>query len=125
MTDLDPLSQLQVEDEIRRLSRTLTDITEDVAEAATNEARTEVAYKLAHARKLLDLVHRQFKGTVAEKEATCLTECAGEFEAMKIAEAIYKACRESGQNVRAQLGALQTIAANVRQSVAYSQGRGG
>jgi hypothetical protein len=105
-----------------RLSDTLTDITEDVAEAAKREAETEVAYKIAHARALLGLVGRE--GTVSQKEAQALIQCGDEFAAMKGAEAEYKACAESGRNVRAQLDALRTLASNVRERVFHPSGVG-
>jgi len=123
MTDLNPMAQLDVEREIMRLSGVLTEITEDVAEAATEEARTEVAYKLAYARRQVELAKEA--GTVALKDAMALDACASEFEAMKMAEAVYRACQESGRNVRAQLDALRSINANVRSAVTGAYGSGG
>ena len=122
MSDVDPLAQLEVEREIRRLSGVLSEITADVAEAATEQARTEVAFKLASARKLIE--QRDQLGTVGFKDAVALDACAPEFEAMKMAEAVYKACQESGRNVRSQLDALRTIAANVRAAVTHAYGTG-
>lgn len=113
MTDLDPMAQAQAEREILRLVRDLTSITQDVAEGARNEAKTEVAYKLAYAkRRLYHAIHGE--GTVPEKDAAALLDCAEEFEAMKMAEAVYKACQESGRNARASLDALRSINANIR-----------
>lgn len=119
---LDPMAQRDVEHEIRRLSNVLVEITEDVAHAAREEARTEVAFKLANARQLIAL--RDEKGTVAVKDAMALDACASEFEDMKMAEAVYRACQESGRNIRAQLDALRTLAANVRSAVTYARGEG-
>lgn len=120
--DLDPMAQAQIEQEIVSRSRTLTEITEDVAHSANEQARTEVAYKLAYARAMIAL--RSDSGTVAMKEALALDACASEFEAMKMAEAVFKACQESGRNVRAQLDALRTLNANVRSVVSSSRGEG-
>lgn len=120
--DLDPLAQAQIEAEIVSRSRTLTEITEDVAESAKQQAATEVAYKLAYARAMIGL--RSESGTVALKEAMALDACASEFEQMKMAEAVFKACQESGRNVRAQLDALRTLNANVRSVVSTSRGEG-
>lgn len=120
--DLDPLAQAQVEREIVQRSQTLTQITEDVAHSASEQARTEVAFKLAHAKAMLALRHET--GTVAIKEAAALDACASEFEAMKMAEAVFKACQESGRNVRSQLDALRTLSANVRSVVSSSRGEG-
>lgn len=123
MMDADPRSLTQVEEEIYRLSNRLGQITAEVAEAAEAEARAEVAYKRKAARTWLEL--RSHKGTVPEKEAEVLDRCGDEFEAMKVAEAIYRACQESGRNVRSQLDALRTVAANARAGTTYATGRGG
>jgi hypothetical protein len=121
--DLNPLSQHEVEAEIRRLSERLSFLTQHVTVAARDAARADVDHKLKHARKLLDL--RGHEGTVGEKEAAVLVECADEFEAAKIAEAVYKADQEAGRNLRAQLDALRTIAANIRDQVYHPKGVGG
>jgi len=120
--ELDPLAQAEIEREIVERSRTLTDITEDVAHSASEQARTEVAFKLANARKLIEL--RNESATVAIKDAIALDACAAEFEAMKMAEAVFRACQESGRNVRSQLDALRTLSANVRSVVSTSRGEG-
>lgn len=120
--DLNPMAQLEVEREIMRLSHQLTQVTEEVAAAATEAATTDVDYKLAYARKMLDL--RGETGTVALKDALALDACASQFEAMKIAEAVYKALQEKGRNLRAQLDALRSINANVRSVVSNAHGHG-
>lgn len=122
MSDLDPLSQIQVEDEIRRLSNELTKATSFNAQAAERAAQADVDYKLARARALIDL--RGKGGTVPEKEATVLASVATQFENAKLAEAIYEASKEKGRNLRTQLDALRTIAANIRAAIDYTQGRG-
>lgn len=123
MGDVNPLSQMQVEREIMRLSSRLSTITTTVAEVAEREAKAEVAYKRAHAFQWLEL--RGHDGTVPEKEAMAFAACAAEYEEMKISEALHKASMEAGRNVRAQLDALRSIAANVRAAVDYASGRGG
>lgn len=123
-TDLDPLSQLQVEQDIQDLSRRLTFLTQHVGVAMRDAAQAEVDFKLAEARKWLELVgHGDLR--VAEKEATVIEACADQYAAWKIAEAVAKADREAGLNLRSQLAALQTIAANQRAAIDYSHGRGG
>jgi hypothetical protein len=123
VNDLNPLAQAQVEREIMKLSGVLTQITEEVAHAATQAATTDVDYKLAYARKQIEL--RGETGTVALKDAMTLDACASQFEAMKIAEAVYKALQEKGRNVRSQLDALRSINANTRAAITYAHGEGG
>lgn len=121
--DAEPGSLIWVEEQIFHLSNRLGQITDEVKQAAMNEAQAEADYKRKAAHTWLDL--RGHKGTVPEKEAEVMDRCGEEFEAMKIAEAVYKACQESGRNVRAQLDALRTVAANARAGTTYATGRGG
>jgi hypothetical protein len=123
MTDLNPLSQLEVEAEIRRLSGRLEFLTQHMASAARQAAQADVDYKLKQARALIDKIGHG--GTVGEKEAAVLAECAEEFERWKLEEAVLKADQEAGRNLRAQLDALRTIAANIRPQVAHPSGVGG
>lgn len=120
--DLDPMAQRDVEREIIRLSNVLVQITEEVAYAATEEAKADVAYKLAYARQQIRLAKEP--GTVALKDALALDACASEFGAMKASEAVYRALQEKGRNLRAQLDALRSLAANVRSAVVNSRGEG-
>lgn len=120
---VNPLAQAEVEEQIMRLSHRLSQITQEVADAAVSQAKAEAAYKRLAARAWLDL--RGHKGTVPEKEAEVMERCGQEYEDMKIAEAVSKASYESGRNVRTQLEALRSIAANIRAAVAYPTGRGG
>lgn len=110
--DLDPMAQHDVEREIHRLSKELTHNTQQVAELATVAAKADVAYKLANARAWV--ANRGKGGTVAEKEAAIHVEVAEQYERKMLTEAVYKSAREKGTNLRAQLDALRTIAANVR-----------
>jgi chromosome segregation ATPase len=123
MPDLNPLSQHEVETEIRRLSDRLTFLTQHQATIAREAAQADVDYKLKHARTLLEL--RGHGGTVGEKEAQVLQICSQEYENAKIAEAVWKADQEAGRNLRSQLDALRTIAANIRDQVYHAVGRGG
>jgi len=122
MNDVNPLAQDTVEREILRLSRRLSELTENIASASTAAAQTDVNYKRAHSKVWLGL--RNFEGTIPEKEAAAVEATIAELEASKLAEATYRALQEAGRNLRAQLMALQTIAANIRAAVDYTQGRG-
>jgi hypothetical protein len=120
VTDLNPLSQLEVESEIRRLSDRLTRLTEKQATHAQEAAQADVDLKFKQAKVWLDLRGRG--GTVAEKEAAVLTETSLYYEKAKLADAVLKADHEAGRNLRAQLDALRTLAANIRHHVAEGFG---
>ena len=121
--DLDPMAMNDVEREIRRLSRELTSQTQALANAAREAARHDVAYKLAHAQAMIAL--RGHGGTVPEKEADVAARTIAQYEARQLSEATYRALQDKGRNLRTQLEALRTVAANVRAAVDYSTGRGG
>lgn len=123
---LDPMSQIQVEQEIHRLSQELTKQTEEHANLAVRAAKADTQYDLAHARALLGTpkVIDGEKLTVAEREAKALIAVEDEVSENNLAEAIYRASVERGRNLRAQLDALRTIAANVRAAIDYTPGRG-
>jgi hypothetical protein len=113
----------EVELEIRRLSRHLNEQTMAIGEAAKNAARSDVAYKRAYALAMIAL--RGHGGTVPEKEAEVTSRTIGEMEARALDEAVYRSLQEKGRNLRTQLEALRTVAANIRAAVDYSSGRGG
>lgn len=120
-TTLDPLSQAQVEAEIRRISGLLEQHTIEHAEACEVAAEEDAKYDLAYAKALL-AQPRVFEGekvTVAEREARALLAVEDLVLASKTTDAIYRASQERGRNLRAQLDALRTIAANVRDVVAH------
>jgi hypothetical protein len=126
MSDINPMAQIEVENEIRRLSGELNEQTQENAVAAEEAARADVEYDLAKARALLQVprIRDGEKLTVAEREAIALVTVGSEYEDARLTEAIYKATQERGRNLRTQLDALRTIAANVRAAVDYSYGRG-
>jgi hypothetical protein len=124
MSDLDPMAQADVEKEIRRLSDQLTLQTIGLGDAAMKAAQADVDYKRQMARAWI--AHRGHKGTVPEKEAFIHGECEAEYEAMRLTEATHKVMQEKGRNLRAQLEALRSINANVRDHVMHgATGRGG
>jgi hypothetical protein len=146
LTDLDPTSQDQVERRIVALSDQLSAITDDVMHANETAAKADARWRLEKAKTKLRYefaraqVRRELKGhsgTEAEKEAQVLQYCEKEYTAMvlaehgelyedkKAAEAVANSIREKGENVRASLSGLQTIARNIRTAIDYSHGRGG
>lgn len=109
---LDPMAQAEVESEIRRLSRELEKLSVAIGDAATRAAQADVDYKREYARGIV--CHRGKGGTVAERDALVHGEVEAEYEKKQLAEAVYRTFQERGRNLRAQLDALRTIAANVR-----------
>lgn len=106
-------SQADVESEILRLSARLEQATDEYARLITLEAEAEVEYKKTHAQAVL----QSNEGTVSQREAQAILKCADELVQRRISEALASAQKELLLSLRAQLNALQTLAANIRAQV--------
>lgn len=133
--DPDPHSMLSIEEEIRRLSRSLTEHTESYGAIAT--AAGEAEAELGTAKTALEtaeadayLTHRGH-GTIPEIKAlvtlavteqrNAVDRCARTARVAKRHEAHLQ---EAGRNIRTQLDALRTLAANIRHLQANPVGYG-
>lgn len=119
MTDIDPLSQLAVEQQIMELVRAAHRVTVEVGQRARAAAEADAAYKVKRAKEFL-----RAEGSVAVREAHAEVACADEYLAKKTTEALLLSAKEAGLNVRARLDAMRTLASNVRSAVANPTGRG-
>lgn len=104
-----PISQVEIEQEILRLSDVLEEATEDFAELAQDAAEKEATYKKQWAGSYLSA-----SGAVKERESWADLNAAEALQAHKIAEALVKSRREMLSSTRTQLDSLRTLAANVR-----------
>lgn len=109
MPPSEPLPQVQIETEIVRLSGLAEKVTHELAVRATEAAKADVAYKLAHAKALLTADGPQYV-----RDAAATVETGDEYQTRRIAEARLLAAQEAGRNYRAQLDALRSINANHR-----------
>lgn len=110
----DPMAQLDVEREIRRLSRLLEVKTQEFADLAARAAGAEHAYKVARAKAHLVFKSDSPKATVADLEAMVTLNVEAFLGAHLNAEAVARACQEACRNLRSQLDALRSLNANVR-----------
>lgn len=114
--DFDPtrpasyFTTIDVESEIRRLCAVLDSKIDEHGEASMRAARSDAAYKNAHEKALLEVEGRNAE----EREARAHAQVEGEYLERKIAAAVERAVEEACRNLRAQLSALQSIAANQR-----------
>lgn len=106
-------NQMEVESEILRLSARLEAATDEYARLITLAAEAEVEHKKAHAKATL----RSTEGTVAQRDAEAVLSCVNEIVQRKMTEAVAGAQKELLHSLRAQLSALQTLAANIRAQV--------
>jgi hypothetical protein len=99
-------------EEMLRLSRELDGAQADLVAAVREEAQAEQRYRRARATAYLAT-----SGTVAEREAYVGKTIDEEAFAAQLAEGLAKAALESVRNRRAQLSALQSVAASVREEL--------
>lgn len=110
----DPMAQLDIEQEIRRLSRLLEVKTQDFAELAAAAAGAEHRYKLERAKAHLVFKRDTPKATVADLEALVTLSIDAWMLSHLSADAAMRACQEACRNLRSQLDALRSLNANVR-----------
>ena len=115
-----PLSDVEISAEIRRVSERLDWQVGEIAKRARAAAEAEVAYKVAHARAILTAQG----STVGEREARALLACGAEYGAYKGAEAVLLAAQEAGRSLRAQIDALRTLSAAQRAALTNAEGAG-
>ena len=104
-----PLSQVQIEEEIVRLSELLEGVTEELAGRAINAATADATFKSQFASRFLIA-----EGPIGQREQQAMSECEDEYRERKISEALQLASQEQARNLRSQLSALQTLASNQR-----------
>lgn len=106
-------TQVDVESEILRLSARLETATDEYARLITLAAEAEVNHKREWAQATL----KSGEGTVAQREAEAVLATVDALMQRKISEALARAQAELAHSLRAQLSALQTLAANIRAQV--------
>ena len=106
-------TQVDVESEILRISARLEEATDEYARLITLAAEAEVQHKKEWAQATL----QSNEGTVAQREAQATLKTVDALLQRKISEALARAQAELCHSHRAQLSALQTLAANIRAQV--------
>ena len=107
-----PISQVEIEEEIMRLTDLLEQETEAFETLAVDSAVKEANYKSTWAKEYLGA-----KGSIKEREAWADYKLEDIAHQYKISEALVKAKREKLHSLRTSIDALRTLAANVRAQV--------
>lgn len=105
----EPITQVEIENELLRLSGLCEQVTHEIARRAMAAAKADAAYRKAHAQSYL-----RAEGTVGVREATADLECADQYLERRTTEALLMSARGAGENYRMQISALQTLASNQR-----------
>lgn len=104
-----PISQVDIEHEIIRLTAVLEEETERYAVLIEDASKKESRYKAEFAKAYLNA-----QGSIEERRQWSEYQCADESYSYRIADALAKASKESMNSIRTNLSALQTLAANIR-----------
>ena len=107
-----PISQVDVENELLRLIGMLEDETESFEVLAIDNAKKEALHKSNWAKEYLSA-----KGSIKEREAWSDYKMDEMMFDHKIAEALLKAKREKLLSLRTSIDALRTLNANIRAQV--------
>jgi predicted nucleic acid-binding Zn-ribbon protein len=107
-----PISQVEIESELLRLTDLLEEETEAFERLAEDAARKDANHKSNWAKEYLSA-----KGSIKEREAWADYKLADISYEHKIAEALVKAKREKLSSLRTSIDALRTLNANVRSMV--------
>ena len=105
---------MRVDAEIERLSELLDSRCEQYEKLAVRAAQCEAEYKIAYAREYLDI---EVKMPVDTRKQSATYACRDLLTEHLLAEGVGDSCQESMRSIRAQLSALQTLAANERASL--------
>ena len=107
-----PISQIDIENEMLRLIDLLEEETEAFAKLAEDAAKKEAVYKHSWAKEYLSA-----KGSIKEREAWADYKLGDPIFDAKMAEGLLKAKREKLLSLRTSIDALRTLNANVRVQV--------
>lgn len=115
------LSPIQVEQKLRQVVTDLTLAEKALREARDEETTAEITFRAAHRAAMLSpQCPRVARGgcTTAERDAWVEDQCAGQWQAYRIAQARREAAQDHIRTVRDIATAVQSIGALVR--TAYS-----
>lgn len=117
---LDPaaINPPAVEGEIVRLSNLLDRATSETAKRARARAKSRRAFKTAYAKAYLLAGQDRPEGSkpppIPEREAKAVLATEVEELEFEEADALVEAAKEAGRNLREQIAAMRTLAANLR-----------
>ena len=116
---LNPLSQLEVEQEIQRQVSELKILTVSLVQRSADASIADANYKVSYSKAYLTALSMLDKPTVAQCEHWATNECAELLFEKNRTAALLEAAKEKGRNVRATLDALRSICANLREAVVH------
>ncbi len=111
-----PVTPNEINDEIWRLIQRANEVVTEIYHAGDEYADSRADYELDHSKEVL-----RATGTVQEKKAVADGECSVQYKRFLKAEVRYKYLKTVLDTTREQLGAAQSIGANMREEWRISQ----
>jgi len=105
-----PVTPADVNNEIWRLIQRANEVVTEIYNAGDEYAESKADYELAHAQEVLHA-----SGTIQEKKAIADNRCRVQYVRALKAEVRYKYLKTVLDTTREQLGAAQSIGANLRE----------
>ena len=119
---LDQTLPADLNQELLTMSRNLTNAVEELKQSCIEYAKAEHAYKHAKALAYLNYKGTIEKATIPHLDALVDKAVSEERERAYLARAMKEATLESVRSLRAQINALQTIAAGMRTEMVMAGG---
>jgi len=107
----------RVENRLYELSKEIDEAHDELSKAELSFHKTKTAFELAIARARIDVGTNFSKMRVQDVADTALIQCAEEYNAWQISEALVKAARANAQRVRTQVDIARSIGTSVRASM--------
>lgn len=107
----------RVENRLYELSKEIDEAHDELSKAELTYHKTKTAFEVAIARARIEVGTNFQKMRVQDVADTALIQCAEEYNAWQISEALVKAARANAQRVRTQVDIARSIGTSVRASM--------
>jgi len=107
----------RVENRLYELSKEIDEAHDELSKAELKYHQTKTAFELAIARARIEVGTNFQKMRVQDVADTALIQCAEEYNAWQVCEALVKAARANAQRVRTQVDIARSIGTSVRASM--------
>ena len=111
------ITPTRIENRLYELSKEIDLAHEELSKAEMDYHKAKSAFELSIARARIETGTSFAKMRVQDVADTALLQCADEFHALQIADALVKAARGNGQRVRTQVDIARSIGTSVRASL--------
>lgn len=111
------ITPVRIENRLYELSKEIDLAHEELSKAELDYHRAKSAFEVGIARARIETGTSFTKMRVQDVADTALLQCADEFHALQITEAMVKAARANAQRVRTQVDIARSIGTSVRASL--------